>query len=387
MSDRLTALKNFLGRSASGALSSEWWVFPSPEKPRFIIPTDRRFWKEGLAFVSSRKKRATLRALLHVYHLIRRKSDLSFEGDWPAIMQRSLNDQISHFAAYVSTPSRFSKYTLVLLNEAGQPLGFAKLSEGKDADQAIADEVNALNYLAKEFPESASFPRVIEQAKGFSIQSPAPSSSPGDLPQNAGRITAQLFRLQRDKRTWPESASRRSLLESIHELRVAGRDDLSQLLEEMEQVLSEKSEKIEMREGLTHGDFVSWNMTNCPEGFVFDWEWMAERAEYHDLFHFLWIRELQKKESSEIRHLISRWESQEAQGLLKGYRPDAEPPLCLHALLYLANSFAFYARHCVLNGQDPLTFPFMIAILDNFRAFSKLESQTPCLASSLQESK
>ncbi len=378
MSDRLVQLKEFFGDLTLGGGGLGWWVFPSRQRPRFVIPTDPRFWQEGLSFVSSRKKRIALSVILKAYRLLRRKPDFGLEGDWPVTIQQLFGGKVIHFAAYVSTPSRFSKYTLVLLSQSAEPLGFAKLSEGQDADKAIEDEVNALTFLTQKFPDLRSFPRVIYQAKGFAVQSPAPSSGHGKLAENAGRIAARLFRLQVCEVPWIESESRRALLDSIHEVHNADRVDVSELLKEMERKLSEILGKTLIREGLTHGDFVSWNMVDGPEGFVFDWEWLGRRAEYHDLFHFLWFRDLQAAKGSEVVSLLSGWQSPEAQSLLKGYQADGTGPLKRDALLYLASCFAFYSRHCIANQNDPLAFPFMIAILKAFRTLAKEDSQMPC---------
>jgi hypothetical protein len=377
-SNRLHKLREFFGPSDNSGRSFEWWIFPSVDRPRVIIPTNPLYWASGLNFISSPKKRFGLKILLLARRILRQRADFKFQGSLPVVLSQHLRGDartLEHLSIYVATSNRFSKYTLALLDSSARVLGFAKIAEGQDAEEAIRNEVNALTVLADEFPGSPSFPIVFHHEKGVSIQSPAPQLGYGALAYNAGKISSQLFRSHLYEVTWLKSASRAKLLEALEELMKSGRSDISKILEKIDLQLTKKFENYRIREGLTHGDFVSWNMADSLEGFVFDWEWMEQRAEYHDLFHFLWMRNLQSEETAKVSKLLARWSSADAIDLLKGYQPDGQGPLYGDALLYLTISFAFYSRHCVANGDDPLAFPFMVAILQNIRKFAELDER------------
>lgn len=380
MTDRLTPIKAFLEEGNEGSGSCQWWVLPTVSRPRILVPTDPVHWSAALRFISSPLRRRILRNLLRVFKCFRKKPDLVHYGDLPSKLVGNCSQAV-HFAGYFATPSRFSKYALAVLSSSGTPLAFAKLAEGRDAESAISAEANALERMSETFPGSPSLPRLLYREAGFSLQTSAPEAVPGSLAKRAGRFARKLFDSEAVPVNWEASRVRRKLQDAEDDVRQAGRDDLADAIDEISHGLAVGFGERDFKEGLTHGDFLPWNMVNSKEGFIFDWEWLGVRSEFYDQLHFVWFEKLQRSQASTLSMLVKIWQEEKSQRIL-GDGGRSVPTLG-HAALYFGLAFAFYVRHCVRNGNDPLAFPFVIHLQRAFRQTISFPLERPCHSDSL----
>ena len=362
----------------------EWWVFPSLKTPRFLIPTNKSYWDAGLHFVQSKEKRIALKVLLTIYRLTRRKSDLSIRASLPQQLTDNLSGDPYHLAGYVSTASRFSKYTFAVLDSDGKILAYAKLAEGKDAPAAIESEVMNLKLIQERLPSCNFYPVILFSDSGFSLQTPAPVLSKGPLAQKAGKMSATIFASKRSEVTWINSENRKILLKSSSVLQRFKKLKLSQSLVQIDQILIERTAEISFEQGFNHGDFVSWNLINSYDGFVFDWEWSSNLIEFYDLFQFLWFKKFSNKRGMNLKFLLNLWTEKDGRDILRGYNSDkkeVEEPLLIHAAIYCATSYAFHCEHCTANNDEPDNYPFLrnlrnvfFEIMDQEDVFAKIKS-------------
>lgn len=379
MSDRLAPLQDFLKKQEPSIGQRGWWCFPSKKNPRFLISTRSDFWQGGLRFVNSKKRRIVVIFLLRLYWIIGKKADLAVQSEFPEVLKMVGDHKVEDLAIYVSTSNRFSKYTLLLLGESGEALAFAKLAEAPDSLEAIQAEANALKNLTLLFPKSQSFPRLLHQEHGLTLQSPVSGSGYGHLAENAGRIAAELFETDCSITHWAKSRTREKILKFNAEIYAAGRKDISEKLSRMDELLESQGGSIPFREGLTHGDYVSWNMIDSREGFVFDWEWTGNRPEFYDQLHFLWFAMLGKASQSSLECLINVGKLPAARALMQASK---NAPLAIHGALYLVTAYAFYCYHSVVNNEDPMKLGFVRALHQNFYAISELDFRDSCFLTS-----
>ena len=358
MSDRLKPLIKTLGLKARGSGSLGWWALPSTKKPRLLIPIDSTHWKSATQLINTRSRRVILKGLLFLFKITRRASDFTCDSMPTCLRQGKTLNGITHFVVNISTPNRFSKYTLSLLNRDGSPEAYAKISEKPGAAIAIEGEAKALEFLAFTKIPPKHFPQLIHFEQNFSIQSASSPGGYGNLAGKCGRIAKLLFSQESQEVEWEISQTREVILQTAKRLAAMGASRQSSEITYFAGRLGSLWGESRFLEGMTHGDMVSWNSEDTVDGFIYDWEWMAVRSELHDLFHYLWFPEIQKQQPVKLAKLWNILDSDTGKAFASGYGfQGAEIPL-RRGGSYLLRSYSFYVEQCLLNQEEPENYPF-----------------------------
>ncbi len=360
MSERLKPLVEALRLKTEGKATLGWWVLPSRKKPRLVVPIESRYWKSATQLINTKSRRIATHAILSLFKLMRKSPDFMADTVPSNLLSTALEAEVSNFVVNVSTPNRFSKYTISLLDKKGEPIAYAKLTEKPTAALAIEDEATALKFLATTSLPKQYFPRLIHFEPDLSIQSAAPPGGHGDLAAKCGNIANLLFNQAPQTVQWESSKTRSELIQASENLKDLNALDLSAEVSKFTSRLETLWGSSSFLEGVTHGDFVEWNAEDSIDGFVYDWEWMGERSELHDLFHFLWFPLIQGEDSPKIADLWEALESSKGRDFLKSYGYSGRQKPLRRGLNYLLRSYCFYSEQCLRNGEGPENYPFIM---------------------------
>ena len=195
------------------------------------------------------------------------------------------------FALSLGNPGRLRKLTIQVMRSDGKVLGYVKIPMTREAAERVRHEAEMLEYLSKFSELRPHIPRVLfagEWGQEYVLFRTAGSPLPG--PAELGAFHQEFL-----KNLWTiesfDKSGRRIVEEVGTHWRTAekrldsGWRDLGRAaLATANQELS----NLNVRCGVTHGDFAPWNTCICDRRlFVFDWELAETKAPHHwDIFHF-----------------------------------------------------------------------------------------------------
>ena len=207
------------------------------------------------------------------------------------------------------TPGPFRKITAMIMDSAGNVLGFAKIGETQLAIQRIKHEASVLKLLFATYnlsPITNNYSLISHQPSAISvkfpaclyegeidnaylmIQSPAPfegKSGKIEFDENYAEILQTLMNNTSVKKKFNESDFYESLREGIDNYSLSYKDILRKGLNYLDEAVGDR----EITFTLSHGDFAPWNMIwKGKEIFIYDWESAnLEAPSGIDIVHFL----------------------------------------------------------------------------------------------------
>jgi aminoglycoside phosphotransferase (APT) family kinase protein len=178
------------------------------------------------------------------------------------------------------------------------------------------------------------------------------TSSPGNIRatsapcHNILEFLSVLFKLEQVEVDWHHSPVRTYLAECTQLLRIRGEKSAAQLIERASEYLAQGLGPQTHPHGLSHGDFVPWNLRISRHPFVFDWEWCQKTLPLYDLYHYSVFPRLktggQKSISAAIRLIDSAQMRARALRVFPTALPNFNTRLWLVA--YVAHRYAFYCE-------------------------------------------
>lgn len=278
-----------------------FFTLPSFASPRWLLPlTDERCARPGLHVYEpfagkGRVMKGLLAAIVAArcqavvpHHLL-----IASRGTLPLedLVHQVTGEHQPVFALLVGTEARFRKLTVQVMRPEGEILGYIKLPLTDAAAERVRHEADTLIRLW-EFPAlRPHIPRVLysgEWGQGTILFQTGGPPRPG--PVRLGPEAEEFLQILRAIRAvpkpgrvlWEEVAThwRRAEPGLTSEWRALGHVALGKAKRELE--------GITITCGVSHGDFVPWNMRLGDDGlFVFDWEAaLWEAPAQWDVFHF-----------------------------------------------------------------------------------------------------
>lgn len=273
-------------------------AIPSATRPDFYLPLDtsasarRACWAyNGLRPIRRRLPRAAIglaaslwggrgRRLVPASRLIR-----ADRGDGSLLGCLADELGVSPLAAAIGTPRRdgWWKPTLQLFDQAGHPVGFAKIGLGALADRLVTNEHAALTSGAK--PASIKVPAALAMIRWRDLAVVVTEPMPPTVrrrPDDAGAPTAAMASLWGNADPvalvgGPWWAATRRRLDAV-----AGTGDAAPELDRMGEILAAAATVAagaQVVHGRWHGDWVPWNMAHDRDGTVWLWDWEYSGAD------------------------------------------------------------------------------------------------------------
>jgi hypothetical protein len=345
-----------IGRPEPAGARGGYVLIPSGQAPRLMVPGESRRAARTAAegFTSHRSGAARLRSRLLALAL------------GSGIGQRFLRDRLIVGAAgideylgdvlgqrpligmQIGPPRANRKPVLLLLDQGGKILGYAKIGTDPLTGRLLATEAQALADLAAHPPERVRIPALIHHDGWRDLRVLVISALPvgGGRAVPAGRLESAMRAVAATGPGRARPAGQweylRSLVAALAGLGASGAAlgaDLAQLIDSHADLM--------IPAGAWHGDLTVWNCALSSTGDVLIWDW--ERYErdvplgYDALHHHLQTTlSSRPAEPGDVAALISR-----APALLAGFgvAPDAAAVI---ALTYLAD----LGRRYLADGQQ-----------------------------------
>ena len=267
------------------------------------------------------------------------------------VLEPFVESEHVHLVLFIASPGALSKTAILVANDSGEAVAFAKLATSEHASQALRTEHAWLRRLYDVPVLRPSVPHPLGLMRAHNATVLVTSVAPvrpgsarfgaphlhllGDIAQSFGgtevyEATAEYQRLLHmsvsldgcsDARTW--------------------RDRLERAAVRLSSDLGGRRHSI----GLAHGDFTPWNTRRSRDGlFVFDWESATPNSlPNHDFFHFHFMSELLLRNGASPR-TISTW---------LRTAPYQNDSTCAYLLAYLVDvSLRYHDLHRVEGRRD-----------------------------------
>lgn len=188
-------------------------------------------------------------------------------------------------AVQLGTPGPYQKATVLLLNDQGEAIGFAKVAMGARADRMVSREAGWLRRLGSSRLTAACLPTLLAEGhtdagRRFLVTDLGPAGANGSAFIGPMQwFLAALGHASAQFGTFASSRARRRLQVTHDRLRRRLPPEVSNLLHsarrECEALLADWSGPLVV----AHGDFTPWNTRRGPSGsYVFDWEYAWDGA-------------------------------------------------------------------------------------------------------------
>lgn len=262
-----------------------------------VVPRSERIPRDGLAIYNPQKPLGRLIKKL-IQHGMWLPPSVYFHEDAVAELESMLAPLLGretvNCAFYFRSPGLYSKTILLVLDENGGALAYAKLGATPESKAAVAHEGGVLERLAHIPVLARHVPRVIARAiwREFPmlLLSVGPSRRVAHGFGDAQRkflhglgASTSAFRPLHKSLMWEHMTERFMACETRLEPSLSNRYGWA--LGEVERRLGEGTLQL----NLAHRDFVPWNMQRNKTGdlFVFDWELAQDQCVHGwDFFHF-----------------------------------------------------------------------------------------------------
>jgi phosphotransferase family enzyme len=279
----------------------EFALLPSASSTRWIIPMgDSDCMRSGLNIYMpyATHARALKRLLLAILRLgwtgwarhkvvVASRKPLSFES----LVSEVTGEPRPVFAFSLGNSRRIRKLTIQVMRTDGEVLGYLKFPMTPEAVGRIRSESAMLAHLSNFSALRSQIPRVLfagEWGQDYVLFRTAGSPLPG--PAELGAFHQEFLKNLWTIESFDKSGGR--IVEEVgtywrtaeQRLDSGWRDLGRAALTTASQELS----NLDVRCGMTHGDFTPWNTCICDGRlFVFDWELAETKAPHHwDIFHF-----------------------------------------------------------------------------------------------------
>lgn len=334
-----------------------WWALPRADSPRLLVPTHAKgATKCALRFVSTRKNRILLRALLLWKRVIRAEPDWveEEEGSLSKVLSKLFPDTETRIYIYRGTDSIFVKDTLQIVdNSTGEVLCYGKSGRGIAACASIDNEAKTLQRLANEGTLHELIPRILYLEQGLSLQTPGPDQQADLTSAQVIDLSQKIFQTEPHSSSWQNSPVRERIAANLETLEGQTCSEvLTQALDFLDERLAGRAS---IAQGRSHGDFVAWNLRQAVDGtpFVFDWEWSSIRPAGYDLWHYHLVR------ASFIGAEAMERQVNEVTAQFEGFFSQLRISVTESLLVYLADQVGHLAASAVRNGDQPAHFSFV----------------------------
>lgn len=262
-----------------------------------VVPRSGRIPRDGLAIYNPQKPLGMLIKAL-VQRGLWLPPSVHFEDgavtELESMLAPLLGRKSVSCAFYFRSPGLYSKTILLVLDENGGALAYAKLGATPESKAAVAHEGDVLERLARIPVLAGHVPRIIARAvwRGFPmlLVSVGPSrrmsrrfgEAHREFLSGLGAATAALHPLHKSL-MWRHMTERFMACDARLDPALSNRYGWA--LGEVERRLGEGTLQL----SLAHRDFVPWNMQRGETGelFVFDWELAQDQCvRGWDFFHF-----------------------------------------------------------------------------------------------------
>jgi hypothetical protein len=262
-----------------------------------VIPRSGKIPRDGLAIYNPQRFRGKLAKILLQHGLwpvptvyLRNNAVVDLE----ATLGRHFGDRMVSCVFYFRSPGRFTKTIVLILDESGHAIAYAKLGSTEESNTALAHEGDMLDRLGRVPGLADQIPRVIARTawRGFPvlILSAAPSRR---APKKFGSAHRAFLDHVRTATAWTGPLHESTMWKTMSErfaaieqkLEPHWRDRYAKALLETERRAGASA----ITFGLAHRDFVPWNIYDGDDHrlFVFDWELALDQCTpAWDYFHF-----------------------------------------------------------------------------------------------------
>jgi thymidylate kinase len=283
--------------------SNNYVALPSKKNCRWLIPTSPKVFKKswdlyhpyslkGRLFKGLMKSTSSWKIFKFTEIIKDSALKSKISKDLKEILGRVLKKEDITIAVSVGTPSPFQKTTALVMSSQGEPLAYLKIAKTPPAIQRVINEANILKKIEKINFENVKTPQCLYNGKLndaylLILSSPSFAGSQGRPQINKSyiNIVKVLTQKTNSKMHFGSSSFYKSLEKGIESYSLSYRA----LLNEAWQKLKKEHKEKEITMGLSHGDFVPWNMVwKGKEVFLYDWESACYKAPVGiDLVHFL----------------------------------------------------------------------------------------------------
>lgn len=282
-----------LGNSSDAVDGKEFLSFRTGSGAQLIVP--QRLRRAGLALYNPQAPTGILAKLLMCSGLWRSRPtslDRNAVEDLRRVLAEATGRRGVNCAFHVAAPAPWAKTVVLVMDEGGQPLAYAKLAVTDAAKAAVTHEYGTLERLG-DFPELQDrIPRALGRLCWNGALVILLSAGPAArAPAFGPAHEAFLMRLA-EATGKPGRLGESTLWARMNERLTRWHPSISAAWQQryhwaFEHCLSLCHAPIRL--SLAHGDFAPWNLRSTRNGplFVFDWEFARDGAPPgYDLFYY-----------------------------------------------------------------------------------------------------
>jgi len=353
--------------------NKDFLAFPSKKNCRWIIPANPKlaaiawelylpysklgkFYKSTMKFLSRKNALKFLKKYKVKYNYLNRKTSQKLKNLLSLVFRQ--NDLT--IAISTGTPGPFRKITGMILNSNGDVLGYIKIAETPLAIERLKNEINMLRILGTILSQTQEqrkvlVPRLIYTGKFENVMILIQSPSPFFITMDSVEFNRSYRNLILEFLNW--SAIRKKFNETkffsilktkIRDYHLSYRDLLKEAFDIIETKLKDK----EILLGISHGDFVPWNMFWSKDKlkvFIYDWESsLIEAPAALDAIHFLFQVNFLLKSYKGKELLESILYSEELKNLMNELKEE-EISLKEMVLIYLLHMAVYEDERQILS--------------------------------------
>jgi hypothetical protein len=261
-----------------------------------VIPRSGQIPRDGLAIYNPQRLRGKLVKIL-LQHGLWRAPAVYLQSDAVAEIEATLGERLGKpvtCAFYFRSPGRFTKTIILILDESGRAIAYAKLGATEESKTALAHEGDMLDRLGQ-IPElTDQIPRVIARTAWRDFPALILSAAPSKrAPKQFGPSHRAFLKHVHAATAWAGPLHESTMWKTMTErfasieprLEPCWRDRYGWALLEADKRAGPGAIPF----GLAHRDFVPWNIHGGTDSslFVFDWELAQDQCTpAWDFFHF-----------------------------------------------------------------------------------------------------
>src|SRR5271170_962997 len=261
-----------------------------------VIPRSRQIPRDGLAIYNPQRLRGKLVKVL-LQHGLWRAPAVYLQSAAVAEIETTFGERLGKpvtCAFYFRSPGRFTKTIILILDQSGRAIAYAKLGATEESKTALAQEGDTLDRLEHIPGLAGQIPRVIARTAWRDFPALILSAAPSrQAPKQFGSAHRAFLKHVHTATAWTgplcESAMWKAMTERFSaiepNLEPGWRDRYRWALLETER----RAGVCAIAFGLAHRDFVPWNIYGAADSslFVFDWELaQSQCTPGWDFFHF-----------------------------------------------------------------------------------------------------
>jgi hypothetical protein len=278
-------------RVPSGARA--WWMLPSPESPRLLVPVERgpaaaslRQFNNSMSQPARLRKAALGEVLRAGSRLVPMRRMVAPDGHAGDLIGSFLPGVFGVRSVVVSISVGKDlrpnlKPVLQVMTERGEVLGYVKLGWNDVTRRMLDNEARALRAWGASPPSSFRVPRLIHHGTWDRLTALVVSPVPTPLLRRGGRCAMPRPEVLREVASLDGGIHRAPLARSSFLDRVTDRVEATPMDPSVRSVASAtigalRADERDVAVGTWHGDWAPWNMTTAG-GILHVWDW--ERSE------------------------------------------------------------------------------------------------------------